>query len=89
MAAALVAAMVLMLVAAEPLSEFLARHPTVKMLTLAFVLMIGLTLLAEGLGVHVPKAYLYFAIGVAITIEALNLLIRHRQKPVRLRHPTP
>jgi len=89
MVAAVVVAMTLMLASAEPLSAFLARHPTVKMLALAFLLMIGMALLAESLGIRIPKGYLYFAMGFAVAVEALNLLVRRARKPVRLRHPLP
>ncbi len=89
MATAIVVAMALMLVAAPPLSQFLSRHPAVKMLALAFLLLIGTTLVADGLGAHVPKAYLCFALVFSVTIEGVNLLARHRQKPLRLRHPMP
>ncbi len=87
MAAAIVVAMALMLVAAPPLARFLSGHPTVKMLALAFLLLVGTTLVADGLGVHVPKGYLGFAMVFSVAIEALNLLARHRQNPLRLRHP--
>ena len=89
MAAAMVVAMALMLAAAAPLSSFLNRHPTVRMLALAFLIMIGLTLVADGLGADVPKYAIYFAMGFSAAIEGLNLLARHRQKPVHLRHPLP
>jgi len=89
MAAAMVVAMALMLAAAAPLSNFLGRHPTVRMLALAFLIMIGLALVADGLGVHVPKGAIYFAMGFSAAIEGLNLLAKRRQKPVRLRHPLP
>ncbi len=87
MGLALVAAMALMLLAAVPLSAFLAGHPTVKMLALAFLMLVGTTLAADGLGTHLPKAYLGFALAFSAAIEGLNLLARRRQKPVRLRHP--
>ncbi len=87
MAAAILAAMVLMLAAAGPLSSFLAGHPTTRMLALAFLMMVGLSLVAEGVGTHIPKGCLYFAMGLAIAIETVNLLARRRQKPVQLRHP--
>ena len=89
MAAALVVAMGLMLAAAAPLAGFLERRPTVKILALCFLLVVGTSLIAEGAGAHVPKATLYFAMGLAVGIEALNLLARHRQKPVKLRNPVP
>jgi predicted tellurium resistance membrane protein TerC len=90
MVAAVVAAMIVMLVAAGPLSDFVSRHPTVKMLALAFLLLVGMALVAEGFGAHIPKGYLYFAMGFSVAVEALNLMVRRRkQKPVKLRTPVP
>jgi predicted tellurium resistance membrane protein TerC len=80
MAAAIVLAVIVMLVAADPVSEFVNRHPTVKMLALSFLLLIGVTLVADGLGFHIPKGYIYFAIGYAILVEALNMMARRRRK---------
>lgn len=79
MAAAIVLAVVVMLVAANPVSEFVNRHPTVKMLALSFLLLVGVTLVADGLGFHIPKGYIYFAIGYAILVEALNMMARRRR----------
>lgn len=89
MAAAVVVAMALMLAAAAPLSAFLSGHPTIRILALAFVLMVGMVLVADGLGLHLPKGYLYFAMGLATAVEAVNLMLRRRNKPVELRHPVP
>lgn len=89
MVAAVVVAMVVMLVAAGPLARFVSRHPTVKMLALSFLLLVGMALVADGLGFHIPKGYLYFAMGFSVLVEALNLAARRRRKPVRLRHPLP
>jgi predicted tellurium resistance membrane protein TerC len=89
MVAAVVAAMIVMLFAAGPLSDFVSRHPTVKMLALAFLLLVGMALVAEGLGAHIPKGYLYFAMGFSVAVEALNLMVRSKRKPVKLRHPLP
>jgi predicted tellurium resistance membrane protein TerC len=80
MAAAIVAAVVIMLVASGPLSAFVDRHPTVKMLALSFLLLIGMMLVADGAGFHVPKGYVYTAIGFSISIEALNQLAAQRGK---------
>jgi predicted tellurium resistance membrane protein TerC len=77
--------MMVMLVAAGPLSAFVARHPTVKMLALSFLLLVGMSLVAEGLGFHIPKGYLYFAMGFSVLVEAFNLASRRRRKPVKLR----
>jgi len=78
MIAAVVIAMVVMLVAAEPLSAFVNRHATVKMLALAFLLLIGVTLVADGAHFHIPRGYLYFAVVFAVLVEAMNMLVRRR-----------
>jgi predicted tellurium resistance membrane protein TerC len=83
MAAAIVAAVAIMLAASGPLAAFVDRHPTVKMLALSFLLLIGMTLIADGFGFHVPKGYIYAAIGFSIAIEALNQFAGRRRK---LRH---
>jgi predicted tellurium resistance membrane protein TerC len=89
MVTAVVVAMVVMLVAAGPVSGFVTRHPTVKMLALSFLLLIGTALIADGLGFHIPKGYIYAAMGFSIMVEALNLLARRRRRPapVHLRLP--
>jgi predicted tellurium resistance membrane protein TerC len=74
-----------MLVAAGPLSRFVEAHPTVKMLALSFLLLIGMSLVADGLDLHIPKGYIYFAMGFSIFVEVLNLRIRARTEPVHLR----
>jgi len=76
MMTAVVIAIALMLVASKPLTAFVGRHPTVVILCLGFLLMIGFALVAEGFGFKVPKGYLYAAIGFAVTIETLNQLAR-------------
>jgi predicted tellurium resistance membrane protein TerC len=88
MVAAVVLAMIVMLAAAGPVSGFVDRHPTVKMLALSFLLLIGTTLVADGFGFHIPKGYIYAAMGFSIMVEALNLLAkRKRRNPVALRQP--
>lgn len=90
MVAAVVLASAVMVVAANPLSALISRHPTIKMLALAFLLLIGATLVAEGTGFHMPKGYIYFAMAFSLGIEVLNLLARRgKRKPVRLRNPIP
>ncbi|MGE5503707.1 MAG: TerC family protein [Actinomycetota bacterium] len=89
MVAAVLVAMALMLVASDPLSRFVSGHPTVKMLALSFLLLIGMTLVADGFGFHIPKGYIYFAMGFAVAVETLNLVARRGRKPVKLRHPVP
>ncbi|OGU09562.1 MAG: hypothetical protein A2W29_06530 [Gemmatimonadetes bacterium RBG_16_66_8] len=83
MVAAVMIAVAIMMVAAEPISGFVDRHPTVKMLALSFLLLIGVSLLAEGFGQHVSKGYIYFAMGFSVFVEMLNLRIRARA-PVKL-----
>ena len=73
MVAAIVFAIIVMLVAAEPLSAFVNKHPTVKMLALAFLLLVGVALVADGLDFHIPRSYLYAAIAFSAGVEALNL----------------
>jgi predicted tellurium resistance membrane protein TerC len=74
MVAAIVIAMAVMLLAAEPTARFVNAHPTVKMLALSFLLLVGVALVADGLHFHIPRGYLYFAIAFSIGVEALNLL---------------
>jgi predicted tellurium resistance membrane protein TerC len=80
MVAAVVVAMAIMLIASTPLSEFVSRHPTVKMLALAFLLLIGVVLIADGFGLHIPKGYIYFALAFSIGVEAMNHLMRRKRK---------
>lgn len=90
MVAAVVVTVLIMLVAARPIGDFVQAHPTVKMLALAFLLLIGVNLIADGFGFKIPKGYTYFAMGFAIAVELLNLRMK-RGKPVALhdtgRHP--
>ena len=85
MIAAIVLAVLVMLVAAGPISNFVHRHPTLKMLALSFLLLIGVTLIADGLGQHIPKGYVYFAMGFSVFVESLNLRLLHRAAPVHLK----
>jgi len=80
MVAAVMVAMAVMLLVSEKLSAFLQKYPTFKMLALSFILMIGMLLVAEGMGVHVPKAYIYFAFGFSMFVETLNTLASRRRK---------
>ena len=84
MVAAVVIAVGFMLVFAGPISSFVERHPTVKMLALSFLLLIGFALIAEGFGQHIPKGYIYFAMAFSLGVEVLNLRLRRRVEPVRL-----
>jgi predicted tellurium resistance membrane protein TerC len=85
MVAAVIISVAIMMVAAEPISAFVHRHPTVKMLALSFLLLIGLSLLLEGFGQHIPKGYVYFAMGFSVFVEMINLRVRARATPVHLR----
>jgi predicted tellurium resistance membrane protein TerC len=89
MVAAVVIAVGVMLFASGPISRFVHAHPTVKMLALSFLLLVGVTLIADGLGFHVPKGYVYAAMGFSVFVEALNLWAQRRNKagaePVELR----
>jgi len=80
MVAAIVIAVAIMLAAAGPVSGFVEQHPTVKMLALSFLLLIGMSLVADGVGFHIPKGYIYFAMGFSIFVEFLNLKVRGRQQ---------
>jgi len=85
MIAAIVLAVLVMLVAAGPISDFVHRHPTLKMLALSFLLLIGVTLIADGLGQHIPKGYVYFAMGFSVFVESLNLRLARKAPPVHLK----
>lgn len=80
MAVAIVIAVLIMLWASGPLGDFIHNHPSVKMLALSFLLLIGMTLIADGAGFHVPKGYIYAAIGFSIGVEALNQIAARRRK---------
>jgi predicted tellurium resistance membrane protein TerC len=89
MIAAIVIAVATMLIGSTPIGAFVERHPTVKMLALAFLLLIGLSLIAEGFGQHVPKGYIYFAMGFSVFVEMINLRVRSRASAVHLRRNVP
>ena len=83
MAIAVIAAVIVMIFAAEPVSAFVNKHPTVKMLALSFLILIGVALVADGLHFHIPKAYLYFAVAFSVAVEGLNLWARKRRRKPR------
>jgi predicted tellurium resistance membrane protein TerC len=90
MIAAVVIALGVMLVFAGAISDFVNRHPTLKMLALSFLILIGVTLVGEGLGQHIPKGYIYFSMAFAFGVEMLNLKLRSKEKktpPVELHQP--
>jgi predicted tellurium resistance membrane protein TerC len=89
MIAAVVIAVIVMLAASTPIGAFVERHPTIKMLALAFLLLIGLSLIAEGFGQHVPKGYIYFAMGFSVFVEMINLRVRSKAHAVHLRRNLP
>jgi predicted tellurium resistance membrane protein TerC len=86
MVAAVVIAVLVMLVAAEPISAFVEEHPTIKILALSFLLLIGLSLVADGFGQHISKGYIYFAMGFSVFVEMINIRVRGQRAPVHLKH---
>ena len=82
MVAAVIAAVLVMLIAATPLANFVSRHPTVKMLALAFLFMVGLALIADGWGLHIPKGYLYAAMAFSAAVESLNLIVGKKRRSI-------
>ena len=87
MVAAVVIAVMVMLAFAAPISAFVERHPSVKILALAFLILIGVVLVADGMGQHIPKGYVYFAMAFSLGVELLNIRLRSRQAPVKLHGP--
>jgi len=84
MVTAVVVAVIFMMLFASPVSGFVSKHPTIKMLALSFLLLIGLTLVVDGFGLHIPKGYIYFAMGFSVFVELLNLRLRGKSRPVVL-----
>ena len=89
MVIAVMVAVLFMLVAVNPISNFIDQHPSVKILALSFLIMIGMVLVAEGLSFHVPKGYIYFAMAFSIFVEMINIRIKSARavEPVELRQP--
>ena len=90
MIAAVIVAVLMMMFLAGPISDFVDRHPTIKMLALSFLILIGVALVGEGLGFHIPKGYIYFAMAFSVLVEMLNIQVRKRmnrpqEEPVQLR----
>jgi predicted tellurium resistance membrane protein TerC len=88
MIAAVIVAVVVMMFLAGPIGNFVDRHPTIKMLALSFLILIGMALIGEGVGFHIPKGYIYFAMAFSVAVEMLNIRVRKRQiasEPVKLR----
>jgi predicted tellurium resistance membrane protein TerC len=90
MVIAIVASVAVMMFAARPIGEFVDRHPTIKMLALSFLVLVGVTLIAEGFDTHVPKGYIYFAMAFSVAVEMINIRLRKRlSEPIRLRRDAP
>src|SRR5574341_2621161 len=90
MVGAIVLAVLVMLGAAKPIGEFVDRHPTIKMLALSFLILVGLALVAESFDFHIPKGYIYFAMAFSVAVEMLNLRLRARMRaPVTLHKHMP
>jgi predicted tellurium resistance membrane protein TerC len=87
MIAAVVIAMIVMLVFVDQISDFVDRHPTIKMLALSFLILIGSMLVAEGFGQHIPKGYIYFAMAFSVIVEMLNIRMRRKTQKVELHQP--
>jgi predicted tellurium resistance membrane protein TerC len=87
MVAAVIISIVAMMLFAGPIGGFVQRHPTIKMLALSFLLLIGVMLVAEGLGQHIPKGYIYFAMAFSVIVEILNMRLRKKTDPVHLHNP--
>ena len=88
MIGAVIVAVIFMMAFAGPISGFVDRHPTIKMLALSFLLLIGVTLIADGFGQHIAKGYIYFAMGFSVFVEVLNIRVR-KGEPVKMHRPYP
>ncbi len=84
MAIAIILAVLVMLMAAQAIGDFVDEHPTIKVLALSFLILVGVTLMVEGFEVHVPKGYIYFAMAFSVTVEMLNIRMRKKRAPVKL-----
>ncbi len=85
MVLAIIAAVVVMMFSSRGIGEFVDRHPTIKVLALSFLVMIGVTLIAEGFGLHIPKGYIYFAMAFSVTVEMLNIsMLKKTAHPIKL-----
>jgi predicted tellurium resistance membrane protein TerC len=85
MIAAVIVAVLVMMFLAGPISDFVDRHPTIKMLALSFLILIGVALVGEGFGFHIPKGYVYFAMAFSVVVEMLNIRMRKQAEPLKLR----
>lgn len=89
MITAVVISGIFMMIAATPVARFVERHPTVKVLALAFLILIGMALIGEGLEFHIPKGYIYFAMAFSMAVEMINLRVRKAHQPVQLKRQLP
>ncbi len=89
MVIAIVIAVAVMMFSAKAIGDFVDAHPTIKILALSFLILIGFTLMAEGLGVHIPKGYIYFAMAFSVAVEMINIRIRKKSTPVQLKRTMP
>jgi predicted tellurium resistance membrane protein TerC len=85
MVAAIIIAVLVMMLAARTISDFVDQHPTIKMLALSFLILIGVALIGEGFDLHIPKGYIYFAMAFSVVVELLNMRVRKGRAPVHLR----
>jgi predicted tellurium resistance membrane protein TerC len=85
MVLAILIAVAIMMFAAKPIGDFVDQHPTIKMLALAFLILVGVALIGEGVDLHIPKGYIYFAMAFSFGVEMLNLRLRKARKPIQLR----
>ncbi len=85
MVIAIVLSVLVMMAAAGAISDFVDRHPSIKMLALSFLILIGMALVGEGLDLHIPKGYIYFAMAFSVCVELLNIRVRRKAKPLKLR----
>jgi predicted tellurium resistance membrane protein TerC len=84
---AIIIAVLVMMVSARKIGEFVDTHPTIKILALSFLIMVGVALIADGFDLHIPKGYIYFSMAFSVGVEMLNLRIRKTAKPVKLHRP--
>lgn len=89
MAIAIIAAVGVMMFAAKPIGDFVDAHPSIKVLALSFLILVGVTLMIEGFDVHVPKGYIYFAMAFSVAVEMINIRLRKKTKPVALHKELP
>jgi predicted tellurium resistance membrane protein TerC len=85
MVLAILIAVAIMMFAAKPIGDFVDQHPTIKMLALAFLILVGVALIGEGVDLHIPKGYIYFAMAFSFGVEMLNIRLRKTRKPIQLR----